>query len=260
MKTLRQEIISYWNNSGLSSLESSTSHADDQLAVLDNYIENNILEEILEEFIAAKFNGNCIDVGAGYGRFTQTLKKYFKSVILLEAAPKIFTILSKRWGDDSNVTCLNDEFENTLINSKSCFILCSGILYLYSLSEVDNFFLRAHKLLEEEGYLLVRDFISLPTAQTVASRYVTQATCFYRTIADWELIAHQNGFSLVFFSYSKPNLFFLRKNKVLKTLDFLGLKKFITYPKFLSLVFKLSDLKTKKKGLRTCFLLFKKSI
>ena len=96
-------IIEYWNSELLCSLESSTSHADPDLAYLDNIIENRELRRILSQYRDEK-EGKCLDVGAGYGRFTGTFLSCFDEIVLLEAAPEIFSRLQSLWG---GITILN---------------------------------------------------------------------------------------------------------------------------------------------------------
>jgi ubiquinone/menaquinone biosynthesis C-methylase UbiE len=73
----------------LCSLESSTSHADPDLAFLDNVIEKRKLHELLAHQLHNR-GGSCLDIGAGYGRFVPVFQDYFARIVLLEAAERIF--------------------------------------------------------------------------------------------------------------------------------------------------------------------------
>jgi len=75
----QRKIVSYWNGAGLTCPVSSTCNADHSISKFDNKIENIVLNNLLHELnrgLKETSSAPVLDVGAGYGRFTDTFLRY----------------------------------------------------------------------------------------------------------------------------------------------------------------------------------------
>ncbi len=213
-----KNIINYWNRELLCSFESSTSHADPDLSYLDNIIENNILTGILKEFKKYHIKqGKCIDVGAGYGRFTPTLKNFFEDIVLLEAAERIYKRLESLWKFDNSVKCKYGTFEAYENGKKYDLIFASGLLYLYDEEMVQQFLKKGRNMLAKDGLLIIRDFVAEPQ-KVIKSGYVEGSFCYYRAPYFWKGVAPPFKFEVLQIVRAKPKLSFLRNRKMLNLL------------------------------------------
>jgi len=219
----RDKIIQYWNDALLCSPESSTSHADPDLAYLDNIIENHILAESLQTWGAQ--GHNCLDIGAGYGRFADLFKQYYTHIVLLEPATQIYTRLTSLWGQDPQIECHDADFESYVDARSFDLIFASGVLYLYSDEMLLSFARKAISMLNPNGIFLLRDFISLPDPRVLASSYVKDGFCYYRTPQFWRELAADLGIELLEIQRSKPALPWLRNKRTLSLLQILRLKR-----------------------------------
>lgn len=225
-ETRQSKIVNYWNSSLLYSYESSTSHADYDLAILDNIIENKVLNKILMVTKQNKLT-RCLDIGAGYGRFLPTFEKFFSEIVLLEAAEKIYIDLKDRVKDNQNTECVLSEFEDFEDSRKYDLIFASGILYLYENDMVYHFFEKSKSMLAEKGFFILRDFIAQPPIVS-ESRYVDGAFCNYRKSKFWVDMASSHGFELLEIKRSKPCLIFLRNAYAMRLLRFFRISNMIT--------------------------------
>jgi SAM-dependent methyltransferase len=221
-KAKRDRIIEYWNEALLCSPVSSTSHADPDLAFLDNAIENQILGQLLNAW-AVDYD-NCMDVGAGYGRFADLFRRFYSHVVLLEPAERIYEELIGFWGQDPQIECHNRDFESYVDSCGFDLIFTSGVLYLYDDKMVKAFLRKAISMLNEDGILLIRDFLSVPDREVVESKYVENGFCYYRPIQFWNTLANQLGIEMIGARRSKPSLAWLRNRYILLILKTLGLK------------------------------------
>ena len=221
----RQQIIEYWNAERLCSLESSTSHAHPDVAFLDNAIENRMLGSILSKY--AKEEGRrCLDVGAGYGRFTPTFRRYYEQVILLEGASSIYDRLYDLWGRTPGVKCVSDTFEDFTDRNQHAYdlLFASGVLYLYDDAMVRRFMSDARRIGSQQQLLILRDFIAEP-ARTMESAYVRGGHCYYRSRDFWKRVASDCGFALLEVVRSKPKLALIRHPRFLRAAEALGLSR-----------------------------------
>jgi tRNA/tmRNA/rRNA uracil-C5-methylase (TrmA/RlmC/RlmD family) len=92
---LKQSIIKYWNDAGLYSIDSPSSHGSPFIDSCNNYIESKLLEEVINENVPSREEFTCIDIGAGLGRFTFVLAKNVGKVHSLEAAKDVYDELVK---------------------------------------------------------------------------------------------------------------------------------------------------------------------
>lgn len=224
----RSDIVRYWNAEQLCSLESSTSHSHPDLAYLDNHIENHVLAALLRS------NGQigrarCLDVGAGYGRFTSTFRKFYSEIVLLEAAPSIYGRLQALWREQAGVSCVEGTFESFESDAMYDLIFASGVVYLYDDCMVDQFMAKARLMLGEGGLLVFRDFIAEPQV-IIKSAYIKEGSCHYRSPSFWYEVADKHGFQVLDAVRSKPRLRPLRRPSVLKVLTKMRATKILRYP------------------------------
>jgi SAM-dependent methyltransferase len=214
---LRHRIVSYWSTAGLSCPISSTSSADPLIAAFDNDIENRVLGRLLSELDKDLVVGSpriyALDVGAGYGRFTQTFLEHFDKVFLLEGAAGIHAELLSHWSGREDVACLRGVFEELQKMPVVDFslIFASGVLYLYDDDCVDQFFVKAESLLTlgTGCRIVLRDFVS-PTSRVLNSSFVEGGFCYYRDIDYWRRACEKHDLELVKVIRSKPAMRFIR--------------------------------------------------
>jgi len=245
-------IIDYWNEEGLCSKESSTSHADPDIAYLDNAIENRILQQILDSYAVGRCR--CLDVGAGYGRFTELLHRFYSEVVLLEAAERIYSKLVKLWGERQSVRCHKSIFESYVDEEKYDLIFASGVLYLYSDEELSTFTQKAVSMLSKEGLFILRDFLSMKEPQVCKSNYVKDGFCYYRTPRFWMNFATNFGLELRLIKRSKPRICLLRYRRVLRIMKKLQLKWFYRCRPVISSLMHLGCFRIGGKEIQTVFI------
>ncbi len=251
-KDTQNRIIEYWNKALLCSLDSSTSHADPDLAYLDNAIENRILEQFLS--VWAVDCGNCMDVGAGYGRFAGLLGRFYSRVVLLEPANRIYKTLRSLWGQDPKIECYNCDFESYIDSRGFDLIFTSGVLYLYGDEMLEYFARKAISMLNENGILLIRDFVSVPNRQVVQSSYVENGFCYYRPPAFWDALANRLGVKLFEVRRSKPSFSWLRNRYLLSLLGVLGLKGIYRRQIIINSVMRFGNFHLVSRGINTVFI------
>jgi SAM-dependent methyltransferase len=251
----RSGILAYWNRERLCSPESSTSRGDPNLAQLDNAVENQVLGRILSRLPDGR-SPRCIDVGAGYGRFTQTLRKFYSEVVLLEAADNIYRILEERWSRTPGVTCVNATFEDHADVDSCGLILASGVVYLYDDQLLGEFLAKARSALVEGGILVLRDFVSLEP-RVVSSAYVENGSCHYRSPAGWSSVSKEAGFELLEIRASKPRLSLLRRSGVRKLLAALKLTRVVRSRAFAKAAARFGDWELSKTGINTTFIVMR---
>jgi SAM-dependent methyltransferase len=204
-------IIKYWDSAQLSSPESSTSHADPNLAFLDNAVEHENLRRLLR---ANSAGGElCLDVGAGLGRFTMLFREFYERVVLLEGAPSLFDRLQERWKDTPGVSCVGDIFEGYEPNQRFNLVFASGVLYLYNDEMLTDFFRRACAVLSNGGLIVLRDFLT-SKPQRYTSQYVEDGWCHYRTHEYWSGVALRHGLELLEISRTRPAASLLRDSRM----------------------------------------------
>ncbi len=249
---MRSSIIDYWNKALLCSRESSTSHADPDLAHLDNAIENQVLEELLS---AHPFRRRrCLDVGAGYGRFTDLFRRYYSRVVLLEPAERIFAELAGLWREEAGVECQDVPFELYVDSYPFDLIFTSGVLYLYDDDMLDSFAQKAISMLSDNGRFVVRDFVAVPDRHVVASHYVQHGHCYYRTPQFWYSMANRLGLQVLEIRRSKPSLALLRNGWTLSLLQRLGLKRICRHRLAARIAMRIGSFRTDSRGIHTVFI------
>jgi hypothetical protein len=253
---LRNKVLEYWNQKQLSSLESSTSHADEHMALFDNRIENIRLKQLFKRFNCG--GGAILDIGAGYGRFVPSMKEYFRHIVLLEAAPTIFHKMCCLWQEDQEVDCHKAAFEEFSAEITFKVVFSSGVVYFYDDHELRDFINLAGGMLEAGGFIVFRDFISAPRKKIIKSGYVDHAFCHYRTVEEWKRLGEELGYDLLKVERSKPSLRLPRTRLFLKALDLLHLKKFIFSEKVATLFREDYWFQLSKNGIQTSFIVLQK--
>jgi len=225
MEELRK-ILDYWNKDGLCSKDSPTSHADPFQTKIDNYFETRQLTEFISKLPAKE---RALDIGAGYGRFAKVLAGYFKNVVAVEGADRIFTVLEQEMNPFDNVISIRGSFESLADKWENKFdlILASGILYLYNDEMVNSFFEAVKKNLSPNGVLILRDFVVKGERINKKSVYVQNGNCYYRDQIFWNDFTNQYGMKMYKFVKSKPDLRFLRNPIVTKTIKLFHFTEFL---------------------------------
>lgn len=247
----RNKIIQYWNTESLCSRESSTSHADPDLAYLDNAIENSELKKLLESWHVG--HTRCLDVGAGLGRFAELWGHLFSSVVLLEPASSIYEKLAKLWQSRDGIQCYNCDFESFNDDHLYDLIFASGVLYLYSDDMVEQFVRKVLSMLDDGGLFVVRDFISVPKACIKKSAYVEGGFCYYRTPDFWEHLANSFAVKYLGITRSKPALRLLRNRYTLRILGKLHLTHVCRSRLICSSVARCGNYRLRSLGIQTVF-------
>ena len=245
-------IIDYWNEEGLCSKESSTSHADPDVAYLDNAIENRVLEQILDSYAVGRCR--CLDVGAGYGRFTELLHRFYSEVVLLEAAEQIYSRLVKLWDGRPGIRCHKSVFESYVDGEKYDLIFASGVLYLYSDEMLYAFAKKAVSMLTKDGLFVLRDFLSVQKPQVSKSNYVKDGFCYYRMHQFWIKFATRFGLELRLIKRSKPRISLLRCRRTLRIMKKLRLKWFYRCRPVISSLMHLGSFRIGGRGIQTVFI------
>jgi SAM-dependent methyltransferase len=204
---LRKKIIEYWNKAGLCSFDSSTSHNDPFIASCNNFIESKLLEDLLKrkkKEIKAKVSKG-IDIGAGLGRFTIILARNLEYVDALEPAKNLYYKLIHNCSNFSNVEPFNTDFES--FNSKKDYniAIVSGVLYLYPSYDIHKLFNKLLNHLENDGVIIIRDFISKNGEKKISSSYIEGNFCYYRDVHYWDSIAKSFGLELIQVFQSTPS-------------------------------------------------------
>lgn len=251
-----EKIVEYWNTELLCSDASSTSRTDPDIAILDNAIENRVLGQLLGRGLATRY-GRCLDIGAGFGRFTNTLRDSFAEIVLLEAAENIFRRLEDLWAGVPEVETRMGDFESFVDDQPFDTILASGILYLYDDQMTARFIQRAADILKRQGLLIFRDFIASPP-RTLPSNYVERGFCFYRDQAFWNGTALANGLETPDITGSKPRLGILRRQRTLSILRAAGFHVALTWPVTTTLAMAAGDWRLTEDRVNTVFIVMRK--
>jgi SAM-dependent methyltransferase len=248
-------IIRYWNSELLCSPESSTSHADPDLAYLDNLIEKRVLSNILTCHVQ-QYQKRCLDIGAGYGRFAPTFLQFYEDIVLLEAAEKIYEQLLTLWQKSNAILCQLGTFESFDDEQKFDLIFASGVLYLYDDEMLYRFLTKSRSMLAQAGLLILRDFVSEPPKVT-KSAYVEDGFCYYRSPEFWTNVAQVYTLDLLEVRRSKPHLGLLRNSRVLKILRLLRVKKWIRHDRVIGAAIRFGDWQLTGKGVQTVYLVMR---
>lgn len=251
----RAGILAYWNREKLCSLESSTSRGDGNLAYLDNAIEQLVLDRVLESW-ADGTGLRCIDVGAGYGRFTPTLRKFYSEIVLLEAAANVYQVLKERWDRVPGVNCVNATFEDYTDVGGYNLVLASGVVYLYDEHLLGEFLAKARSTLVSGGLLILRDFVSLQP-RIVRSAYIEDGFCYYRSPSVWSSLCEKTGFQMLELRASKPRLGLLRRSRLRNLLSSLKLMSIVRLPLFVNAAMKFGDWDPSDSDISTTFIVMR---
>lgn len=248
-------IVKYWNSALLCSPESSTSHADPEIAFLDNMIENRVLRDVLGS--CAKENvRRCLDVGAGYGRFVLTFQEFYPEIVLLEAADRIYNHLLSQWQNEECVSCKFGTFESFEDGQSYDLIFASGILYLYDDNMTSRFLDKSRAMLMPKGLLILRDFIAEPSRVT-KSQYVKDGFCYYRSADFWDDAAHSSGFEILQINRSKPRLTLLRHPRIVRVFRRLHVMESLGHPRFADLAMKFGNWRLTGSAIHTTYLVMR---
>ncbi len=220
-ETYRSKIIEYWSTAGLRSAEASSAGGDPDVAYLDHAIEERILAEILG---GGTRMGRVLDVGAGYGRFTDVFLDRFARVCLLDAAPTMLRQLDSRWGGHERVVVSGEHFEAFDPGGAVDVVFASGVVYLYDDVMLERFFEKARDTLAPGGRIILRDFLC-PVGKVIDSAAVAGGFCHYRSVAFWKTWCKNHGLTLVSWRRSKPHLRFLRRPRLLRALALARIKR-----------------------------------
>ncbi len=221
------KILNYWNKDGLCARDSPTSHADPLFVKIDNYFETRQLNDFIME---SSINERALDVGAGRGRLSRVLAEHYTHVVALEGADRVFAVLQKEMKTFDNVAPVHGSFEDLAEKWDDPFdlILASGVLYLYDDEMVDSFLEAVKKNLSPNAVLILRDFIVKGERITRKSVYVQDGNCYYRNRDFWRELADRHRLRMLRCVKSKPDLHFMRKTRMAKTIALLGLAEFIS--------------------------------
>jgi len=251
-----RKVIEYWNSARLCSREASTSHADPDLAWLDNLVELSVLEQRVQGWGLRR--GRVLDIGAGYGRFTPLFLKIASEVILLEAADSIYHTLAETWGSQARVACCHTDFETYYDDQPFSLVFTSGVLYFYSDEMLRRFLAKAVVMLVGGGLLVIRDFVSAPQVCVKESAYVKGAHCYYRTSDFWRKAATSHGMELLEITRSKPRCSWVRDSRILRLMGLLHLRRYLRSRPAASLMRTLGSLRLGSTGIQTVFIAMKK--
>lgn len=248
-------VVEYWNREQLSSLDSSTSHGDPDLSALDNTVENRRLADLLMRREVPQ--GACLDVGAGFGRFTSTLGTMFDPVVLLEPAPSLYSVLEETYTKVYGVVTHPVRFEDFTTPTPFAAIVASGVLYFYDDDALKGFLDRTASMLAPDGVLVIRDFIAANVRTIRPSAYVEGASCHYRTVTEWAALARQSGLTLAEVTPSKPPLRWIRRPRVLRALAAAGFTRLFRSQRVGAWLDKISGLKLRGLPIETVFLIMR---
>lgn len=189
---LRKRIICYWDAAGLCSFDSSTSIKDSNIANLESCIERRLMEIVIADHFRQNTKSNeisaCLDIGAGLGRFTLVVSKYFNYVHAIEPATSLYQKLEKNCSAKKNIFVFYTDLENFNREDNYDFVILSGILYLYPNDLIKSTLQNIHRKMKNGGILLIRDFIINNGERQVPSKYVDGEYCYYRNPSYWEEI------------------------------------------------------------------------
>lgn len=192
------DIVNYWNEAGLCSFDSSTSHKNIHIASFENYVESKLLSGILENYLIQNNDKKIgLDVGAGTGRFSVILARYLDHVYAIEPALKLYMKLKERCKNFQNISVINsslEAYESPLIYDVA---IVSGILYLYDDEMMSIFMDKLHSNLKENAWVIIRDFIVTNDHKKIKSSYVEGAYCHYRNPDYWQSIANKWDMDLI---------------------------------------------------------------
>lgn len=211
-----------------------------------------MLCQLLDSWKAA--GRRCIDIGAGYGRFTDLFKRYYSEVVLLEAAEKIYSVLQDIHQSKIGVICTNSDFESFSDDNKYDLVFISGVLYLYDDCLLENFVKKAASLLDKNGLLVIRDFISTPNRKMIRSSYVEDGICYYRPPQFWGDLANRIGVTLLEIRRSKPSLPWLRNNYILTLMAKLKLTRLYGSQVLIDAIMRFGSLQLSHSGIQTGFI------
>ena len=251
-QTKRSRIIEYWDGALLCSPESSTSNADKDVAFLDNAIEHQVLERHLRAWGGP--GRRCLDIGAGYGRFTDLFTRFYESVVLLEGSPRIYEALCQQWGSHEQVQCHRTEFEGFEDDKKFDLIFASGVLYLYDEDMLGEFVDKAVAMLNPGGLFVLRDFVAIDKPLVLESNLVTEGSCYYRTPEFWQGLAAERNLKWLEIAASKPLLRLLRSRGVLRVLRRIRLKKLLRNSLVINSICAGGDYRLRGDGYHTVFM------
>lgn len=217
-------IIEHWDRAGLCSAAHSTCSGSRWFAEFDNYLETRLLSDIIRQRMdTGRSRRTALDVGAGYGRFSEVLAKHFGRVHAIEAAPNVYCVLRQRMAGITNVRCHCTCFENFDAAPRSYdFVVVSGILYLYDDDMVNDFLQHLSGIMGSPGYVLIRDFVVYESSVVIPSGYVEGSYCHYRSAGWWREESARHSFALACVRPSKPQFFRLRRCRPLGLLMRLG--------------------------------------
>ena len=247
-----EKIAAAYLHDGYWYLMQTVDDADPDVAYLDNTIENRVLGRLLNTWAVGRHR--CLDVGAGHGRFTELLHRFYSEVVLLEAAGRIYSRLVKLWADRPGIRCHKSVFESYVDEEKYDLIFASGVLYLYSDEMLYAFAEKAISMLTKDGLFVLRDFISVQEPQVCKSNYVKDGFCYYRTPRFWTDFATRFGLELRLIKRSKPRISLLRCHRILRVIKKLRLKWCYRCRPVISALMHLGSFRIGGRGIQTVFI------
>lgn len=242
-------VIKYWNSNGLATPVSSTSKDNPDWAYWANCIEKRRLTRILDKYRNVRNMGNCLDIGAGLGRFLPVWQSFFSSSVMLEPAESLWQRLCQ-FDNGTSVRALPLTFEEFSSDSSYDLLFASGILYFLDDIAVDAFLAKCTTHSRKGGLLVIRDFVSRDNKIAVDSSYVKGSQCYYRTGDDWKRMAGCLGWSMKECSLSKPTYPTLRR-----ILNHLHIQKILRAP-FIPTLMDIIGNRHLHAGINTVFMVF----
>lgn len=163
------------------------------------------------EIVSPCKHHKVLDVGAGGGRWTLAFADITHSVVAMEPS-RIYRFLKERCAKFRNVTCLNQSFEEFVPDTLFDLVIISGILtYIEDEEEVKKFVQKATRLVEKQGYLILRELVAKRT------RYNFDWT--FTDKIDHQMLENSEYWEVI-----------RKENYYVKLCTALGMKKVVSFP------------------------------
>lgn len=145
-----------------------------------NFYDHKLEEKIIYKYVAT--GSACLDLAGGTGRFTNSLINKGCTVTLVDLEDKHIESARKQFSSDE-VECLKMdalEFVNTS-NKTYDFIIVSGLLLFLGKDEAKQLINDLYGMLNDNGILLIRDFLSKKGDIEVNSKVFSNTVLYYRS-------------------------------------------------------------------------------
>ena len=145
-----------------------------------NFYDHKLEEEIIFKYVVE--GSTCLDLAGGTGRFTGSLVTKECAVTLVDLEEKHIKAAQKQFSS-KKVECLKmDALEYVKVSKKKYdFIIVSGLLLFLSDNEARKLINDLYDMLNINGVLLIRDFISKKGNIEVDSKVFNNTKLYYRS-------------------------------------------------------------------------------